>query len=209
MLYRVAWIFLWPILRIFFSVRGKENIPPTGPFIIVANHVYDLDPYRIGPFLPFGRVVHWLAKKELYSATGIYREYLEKLERIFNFLPKQVVRYLNWPIVIFVSFVVRHSSTIPIDRVQNGARMNRLAIKQAIELLRSEKVVGVFGEGGINRQGYAHPIFVALARKTNSPVLPVRVHNTGVVFGKAIYVNDDSRKNSTLAREIIDHIYTL
>jgi 1-acyl-sn-glycerol-3-phosphate acyltransferase len=209
MLYRISWVIIWPFLRIFFSAKGREHVPAAGPFVVVANHVYDLDPYHIGPFLPFGTVVHWLAKRELYHPAEIYDEYLEKLERIFSFLPRRLVRLLNWPFVYWVAFLVRYSSTIPVDREQNSARTNRLAVKSAMHLLRSGKVVGVFGEGGIGRGGEAHPVFVALARKAGCPILPVRVVKGGVIFGETIDLRGDDRDNQTVAKDVMGRIYTL
>jgi 1-acyl-sn-glycerol-3-phosphate acyltransferase len=78
-----------------------------------------------------------------------------------------------------------------------------------MHLLRSGKVVGVFGEGGIGRDGEAHPVFVALARKAGCPILPVRVVKGGVVFGETVDLRDDNRDNQTVAKEIMDRIYTL
>jgi 1-acyl-sn-glycerol-3-phosphate acyltransferase len=209
MLYRISWVIIWPFLRIFFSAKGKEHVPASGPYVLVANHVYDIDPYYIGPFLSFGTVIHWLAKKELFHPSEIYDEYLEKMLRIFSFLPKGLVRLLNWPFVCWVSFLIRFSLTIPVDRKVNNARMNRLAVKRALQLLRAGKVVGVFGEGGIGRDGEVHPVFVALARKAGCPILPAKVVKGGVVFGEAIDLRGDERDTQTVAKEIMNRIYAL
>lgn len=209
MLYRISWVIAWPFLRIFFSAKGREHIPAAGPFVVVANHVYDIDPYHIGPFLSFGTVIHWLAKRELYHPTEIYDEYLNKMLDVFSFLPTGLVRLMNWPFVGWISFLIRNSSVIPVDRKQNNSRTNRLAVKRAMHLLRAGKVVGVFGEGGIGRDGEAHPVFVALARKAGCPILPVKVVKGGVVFGETIDLKGDERDSQTVAMEIMGRIYAL
>ncbi len=57
-----------PLLNILFSwkVEGRENIPLTGPLILVANHVHVVDPF----FLVFGfpRWIHFMAKEELFRS---------------------------------------------------------------------------------------------------------------------------------------------
>jgi 1-acyl-sn-glycerol-3-phosphate acyltransferase len=57
-----------PLLNILFSwkVEGRENIPLTGPLILVANHVHLLDPF----FLSFGfpRWITFMAKEELFRS---------------------------------------------------------------------------------------------------------------------------------------------
>lgn len=209
MLYRISWVIVWPFLMMFFKAKGKEHVPASGPFVVVANHVHDLDPYYVGPFFSFGTVIHWLAKKELYHPSEIYDDYYPRVRKLFSFLPEGVARLLTWPFVAWVSFLIRHSSVIPVDRENNNARTNRLAVKRAMHFLRSGKVVGVFGEGGIGRDGEVHPVFVSLARKAGCPILPVRVVKGGVVFGETIDLQGDDRDSLTVAKEVMERIYSL
>jgi 1-acyl-sn-glycerol-3-phosphate acyltransferase len=44
---------------------GSENIPATGPFVVVANHASFLDPYLIG-YTSTEREVGFMAKEELF-----------------------------------------------------------------------------------------------------------------------------------------------
>lgn len=57
-----------PVFNILFSwkVEGGENIPLTGPFILITNHVHLLDPF----FLIFGfpRWINFVAKEELFRS---------------------------------------------------------------------------------------------------------------------------------------------
>ena len=198
MLYYVAWVILWPI-RLFVKCEGRQNVPRDGLMIVVSNHNWSLDPYKIGPFLPFKTVIRWLAKKELYSAGALYEEYLSKTG----------TKFLAWTLAFSVSFVVRHSATIKVDRDQPKSRVNRLAVKEALDLLRKNQTIGVFGEGGTNRRGEVHPIFVNLARKSGARIIPVKLCKREVVFGKAISLTGDTRDSETVAREVMNKIYDL
>lgn len=67
-------IVLWPLVRVLLRtrVRGLDNIPATGPVLIVSNHVSELDPPTIGiSALP--RRCHYLAKEELFRIPVLRR----------------------------------------------------------------------------------------------------------------------------------------
>ena len=57
-----------PLLNILFSwkVEGRDNIPLTGPLILVANHVHVLDPIFLAFSLP--RWITFVAKEELFRS---------------------------------------------------------------------------------------------------------------------------------------------
>lgn len=69
-------MFSFPKLRItttwfislYFRTRGHgtENIPRTGPFVVVSNHASALDPYLIG-YTSTEREVGFMAKEELFK----------------------------------------------------------------------------------------------------------------------------------------------
>jgi 1-acyl-sn-glycerol-3-phosphate acyltransferase len=65
---RVVVATLKPLLRIFFSwkVKGRENVPLTGPFIVTANHVHLVDPFLL--LFSFPRWINFMAKEELFRS---------------------------------------------------------------------------------------------------------------------------------------------
>ena len=57
-------LFSRPYFRV--SIRGAANVPPTGPLLMICNHVSNLDPPLVGAYSP--RECHALAKEELFRA---------------------------------------------------------------------------------------------------------------------------------------------
>jgi 1-acyl-sn-glycerol-3-phosphate acyltransferase len=58
----------WPIIRFGFRLRsrGVEHLPPSGGFVLAANHISNLDPWPLGlPLFP-RRHLRFMAKSELY-----------------------------------------------------------------------------------------------------------------------------------------------
>lgn len=55
--------FLWLVFGM--RVYGIKNVPKTGPFILVANHLHNLDPLFAQMTLP--RNTHFFVKKELFN----------------------------------------------------------------------------------------------------------------------------------------------
>ena len=55
------------VLRAFakWEVVGRENVPPVGPVIVVANHQSNVDPPLLGASLP--RRLHFLAKDNIFT----------------------------------------------------------------------------------------------------------------------------------------------
>jgi 1-acyl-sn-glycerol-3-phosphate acyltransferase len=51
-----------------FKVRGRENLPPTGAYIIAPNHYSEIDPLVVGSMVwRRGRQPHFLAKESLFT----------------------------------------------------------------------------------------------------------------------------------------------
>lgn len=66
-LYRIIRFILKPIYKLLFNpiVIGEENIPKSGPVILAGNHKANLDAAQM--VYGSSRIVHMLAKKELFS----------------------------------------------------------------------------------------------------------------------------------------------
>lgn len=56
-----------PLMRL--EVRGRGNIPRTGPLVICCNHTHNFDPIVVGSVLP--RPVLFMSKKELFPVPII------------------------------------------------------------------------------------------------------------------------------------------
>lgn len=52
-----------PLLRL--DVRGRENVPRSGPLIVACNHLHNFDPAVVGSVFP--RNLFYMAKKELFA----------------------------------------------------------------------------------------------------------------------------------------------
>lgn len=66
-LYRVAQIIAYPLFLLLYGLRlrGRENIPKTGSYIVCANHLSLLDPIFI--ICGFRRQIHFLTKIEVFK----------------------------------------------------------------------------------------------------------------------------------------------
>src|SRR5881275_900918 len=66
--YNVIAALSWPVLYGLFRlrVRGRENLPARGGYVLACNHVSNLDPWPLGLPLWPGRFLRFMAKSELY-----------------------------------------------------------------------------------------------------------------------------------------------
>jgi 1-acyl-sn-glycerol-3-phosphate acyltransferase len=69
--YLVSRLILRPLFLLLFRphVRGRENVPASGPFIIASNHLSFIDSMIIPLMAP--RRVGYLAKAEYFTGTGL------------------------------------------------------------------------------------------------------------------------------------------
>ena len=65
--YRMAWAVLWAVTHLVcrYRVSGRQQVPMTGPLLIVANHLSWYDPIILGVVLP--RRIWFFTKQEMFS----------------------------------------------------------------------------------------------------------------------------------------------
>ena len=68
LLYQVVAAASWPVLHGLFrlSVRGRENLPANGGYVLACNHLSNFDPWPLGMPLWPQRWLRFMAKAELY-----------------------------------------------------------------------------------------------------------------------------------------------
>lgn len=66
-LYRVVRAVVRAVARPLIGLRivGQENVPPTGPVLLVSNHLHNFDPIMISAAIT--RRVHYMGKRELFA----------------------------------------------------------------------------------------------------------------------------------------------
>lgn len=66
---RSCYALLWLLFG--YRVRGAERVPREGAFILVANHLHNIDPIVVAVSCP--RSVHFMAKRELFEVPVVGR----------------------------------------------------------------------------------------------------------------------------------------
>jgi 1-acyl-sn-glycerol-3-phosphate acyltransferase len=68
LLYNVVAVLSWPVLRGLFRLRvkGRENVPDDGGYVLACNHLSNFDPWPLGMPLWPRRWLRFMAKAELY-----------------------------------------------------------------------------------------------------------------------------------------------
>ena len=167
--YRLVRLVGVPLLRLFFrfDVAGKENIPRSGNYIVIANHLNWLDEFAILLLFPVEPRLHFLADPTLL-----------------------VTRKVQW-------FIVRHTGGfVPVVRERHGdpalfRHVDRaLEVGGAVAIFPEGNYGPVEGELMPFKKGFAH-----FAIKAGVPVVPVALSGTKdlwlrkpikVVIGKPI-----------------------
>lgn len=108
-----------PLVKLIFRpwIEGAENIPPTGPVIIVGNHLSVIDSF----FLPLmiERRVHFLAKSDYFTGKGLS----------------------GW----FVKHFMLATGQIPIDR--SGGKASEAALNTGLAVLDKGNMLAMYPEG--------------------------------------------------------------
>jgi len=85
----------------------------------------------------------------------------------------------------FISFLLKNMNALPIDR----GKVDMLAFKKAINILREEKVLGIFPEGTRSSNGELQELklgTIKIAMKTGVPILPVGIIGTHKIYPRSI-----------------------
>ncbi|WP_017622304.1 lysophospholipid acyltransferase family protein [Nocardiopsis chromatogenes] len=157
MFYWVVKAILGPVLAVLWQPRaeGVENVPRTGPAIMVSNHLSFSDHF-FGP-LPLPRKITFLAKAEYFTGTG----------------PKGLVSRLFFTGV----------GQIPIDR--SGGKASEGALRTGLRVLKQGKLLGIYPEGTRSPDGrlYRGRTGVArLALESRAPVVPMAMINVDKIM---------------------------
>jgi len=99
--YYIATITMKTLLVILarWQVTGKENVPRTGPLIVVANHLSLIDPPLLGASIP--RRIIFMAKQELFNplfsrtVVSSYGAFPVKRGQLDRQAMRQALRYLQ------------------------------------------------------------------------------------------------------------------
>lgn len=85
----------------------------------------------------------------------------------------------------FVSFILKNLNAFSVDR----ENVDILAFKKAINILREEKVLGIFPEGTRSSNGELQELklgAIKIAMKTGVPILPVGIIGTHKIYPRGI-----------------------
>jgi len=150
--YRAVRLIGVPLLRLVFrfDVRGQENIPRSGNYVVIANHLNWLDEFTLLMLFPVEPRIHFLANPTIL-----------------------VTRKVQW-------FIVRHTGGfVPVVRERHGDPALFRHVDRALEVGGSVAIFpeGEYGpaEGELLpfKKGFAH-----FAIKAGVPVVPVALSGT-------------------------------
>ena len=177
MVYLISRFILRPLFLLLFRphVRGRENVPASGPFIIASNHLSFIDSMVIPLSAP--RRVGYLAKAEYFTTPGVGGWLTRTLFTALGALPVQ----------------------------RQTSRAAQEALDTALGVLRAGGGFGIYPEGTRSRDGRlarGKTGVAWLALTADCPVVPVgitgtdriqpvgarywRPHRFSVTFGKPL-----------------------
>ncbi len=154
------WFFKWfsigPLTRLLFRpwIEGEENIPESGPAILVSNHISAGDTFLVPAMIK--RRLTFPAKAELFSGRGIRG-------RITGWFMKSI-------------------GQLPMDR--SGGRASATSMDGVLGVLASGELLGIYPEGTRSPDGRLYKGKTGVARivlQAGVPVIPVGMINTQFV----------------------------
>ena len=151
------WVFKWvafaPLCRLLFrpSISGADNIPASGPAIVVSNHISAGDTFLLPAMIK--RRLTFPAKIELFHGRGVRG------------------RVLTW----FLKVV----GQVPMDR--SGGRASATSMDGVLGVLRDGELLGIYPEGTRSPDGRLYKGKTGVARlvlQAGVPVIPVGMIDT-------------------------------
>ncbi len=149
-------IVLGPLLRAVFRpwVRGLENLPTTGPAILVSNHLSFSDSFFLPLVVP--RRITFLAKADYFTGRGVKGR--------------------------LTAGFFRSAGQVPVDRSGKGA--GDAALRTGLRVLSGGDLLGIYPEGTRSPDGRLYRGKTGVARMAlegHVPVLPVAMVGTDKV----------------------------
>jgi 1-acyl-sn-glycerol-3-phosphate acyltransferase len=154
------WVFKWvafaPLCRLLFrpSISGADNIPASGPAILVSNHISAGDTFLLPAMIK--RRLTFPAKIELFRGQGFRG------------------RVLTW--------FLKSVGQVPMDR--SGGRASATSMDSVLEVLRKGELLGIYPEGTRSPDGRIYKGKTGVARlvlQAGVPVVPVGMIDTQFV----------------------------
>lgn len=144
---------LWTVYRP--KVVGVENVPATGPAIVVCNHVSFVDSI----FLPLAvpRAMSFLAKSDYFTGKG----FRGAVTRLF----------------------MTATGQLPIDRA--GGKASEASLNTGLQVIAEGRVLGIYPEGTRSPDGRMYRGRTGVARmvlEAHVPVIPAAVIGTEKVM---------------------------
>lgn len=192
------WV-IGPLLTTVFRpwVKGLENVPRTGPLIVVCNHLSFVD----SVFLPLmiDRQMAFLAKSDYFTGKGIK----------------------GW----FIRFFMTSAGQLPIDR--SGGKASEASLNAGLQVLAEGGVLAIYPEGTRSPDGRMYRGRTGVARmilEAQVPVIPAavigtekvmplgsnipKVHRVGVVIGEPLDFSrfEGMKSDRFVLRSITDEI---
>jgi len=148
---------LGPLLRTVFRpwVKGADNIPKSGPAIVVCNHVSFVDSVFLPLVLP--RQMSFLAKSDYFTGKGIKG--------------------------FFVRTFMIAAGQLPIDRT--GGKASEASLNTGLRVISEGRLLGIYPEGTRSPDGRMYRGRTGVARmvlEAQVPVIPTAVVGTREVM---------------------------
>jgi 1-acyl-sn-glycerol-3-phosphate acyltransferase len=151
------WVFKWvafaPLCRLLFrpSIRGADNIPESGPAVLVSNHISTGDTFLLPAMIK--RRLTFPAKIELFHGRSIGGR--------------------------FVSWFLKSVGQLPMDR--SGGRASATSMEGVLGVIRRGDLLGIYPEGTRSPDGRLYKGKTGVARlvlQAGVPVIPVGMIDT-------------------------------